>query len=102
MRRTWWHVAFRSPADDETQHVFVHGGRAFKAVHRASVAVGPGWRLELGPIRMERPGRLRLTEPRRPSRGRQDRQEARRQLKEARTLKLLGSKKALGMEEKPS
>ena len=101
MRRTWWHVAFRSPADDETRHVFVHGGRASKAVLRASVVVGPRWRLELGPIRIERSGRLHLTERRRPSRARHDRQEARRQLKEARSLKLLGSPKALGM-EKPS
>jgi hypothetical protein len=90
MRRTWWHVAFRSPADDETRHVFVHGGRAFKAVLRASVAVGRGWRLELGPIRIASSGRLHLVERRYPSRARHERQEARRQLKEARSLTLLG------------
>jgi len=52
MRRTWWHMAFER--DGDGRDVFVHGGRARKAMHRAAARVGPGWRLVWGPVRMPR------------------------------------------------
>lgn len=55
MRRTWWHVVLRHAGDEWTvQDVFVHGGRAYRAVQRAAAAAGSKWRVCYGPVRMAR------------------------------------------------